>query len=180
VYVTSTQLSLGAVALLLVPALACSPALAQQAPPPVPAAASALAPYQLPLISIAQPAPGIPLPADRPVVLVRFAAREPRDPIDPASFAITVDGKSRTAAFTVTEGEAWGLIRDADSWTEGETQAGTHVVAARICSTRGACAEVTATVEVKASTAAGNEKKPSTRERFLLLLLRAAQRIIEP
>jgi len=179
VHVTSTLLPLRAGALLLAPALAVSPALAQHTPTPAPA--PAIAPYQLPLISIAQPAAGVPLPADRPVVLVRFAAREPGDPIDPASFAITVDGKPRTAAFTVRDGEAWGLIRDGDSWDEGgSAQAGTHVVAARICSTRGACAEVTSTVEVKASAAAGTGKKSSTRDRFILLLLRAAHRIIEP
>lgn len=53
-------------------------------------------PYHVPALVLAYPGRGIALPADRPVVLLRFAPREADDPIDVTSFRATVDGVDAT------------------------------------------------------------------------------------
>jgi hypothetical protein len=65
-----------------------------------------------PAVVLAYPARGATLPADKAVVLFRFAPREADDPIDPTSFRATVDGIDRTTQFRVTSGEAWGTLGD--------------------------------------------------------------------
>ena len=96
------------------------------------------------------------------------------------SFAITVDGKDRTPHFQVTATEAWGPLHDVDAGSSARhTAPETHTVAARICSARGTCAHVTASVRIEASPAVSAE--PTTRRETLLdLLLRAARRILIP
>jgi hypothetical protein len=111
-------------------------------------------PYQAPAVILAYPARGTALPADKPVVLFRFAPREADDPVDIASFRATVDGIDRTAQFRVTSSEAWGSLGDTTA-TRGTpvtvgVATGPHTVAARVCSARGACGGVAVVVEVRA------------------------------
>ena len=110
-------------------------------------------PYRAPAVVLAYPARGAALPADKPVVLFRFAPREADDPVDAASFRATVDGIDRTAQFRVTMNEAWGTL--GDTATRGPAAlagvtTGPHTVAVRVCSARGACGGVAVVVEVRA------------------------------
>lgn len=98
------------------------------APPP---------PYRTPALILAQPADGGTVPADRPVVVFRFAPGEMTDPIDALSFVVAVDGVNRTERFQITSGEAWGPIDDPSL-----ASATSHDVRARICSVRGTCSVV--------------------------------------
>lgn len=138
--------------------------------------------YRAPTIVLAQPggATGHTVPQDRPVVLFRFAAGEPADPVDARSLAVVVDGEDRSALFQVVGTEAWGSLA-----RPGETlAAGAHQIAARICSARGACAAVSATVDVVASPAAAPQAVPqpaaSRRGRLIDALLAAARRLLDP
>lgn len=110
--------------------------------------------YRAPAVVLAYPARGTALPADKPVVLFRFALREADDPVDVASFRATVDGIDRTAQFRVTSSEAWGSLGDTTAAPATPVIAGVatgpHTVAARICSARGACGGVAVVVEVRA------------------------------
>lgn len=103
--------------------------------------------FRSPSIAVAYPANGGVLPADKPLVVLRFGRGQRDDPIDPAAFRATVDGVDHTARFHVTDSEAWGQLGDS-SGAPGLTP-GAHVVHARVCSARGACAVVTARVEVR-------------------------------
>jgi hypothetical protein len=86
---------------------------------------------------------------DRPVIVFRFAPGEPNDPIDLASFAVTVDGRDRTPSFQVTGGEAWGsLAGDASAQSDSSLTLGTHQISARICSARGACGVIVSSLTV--------------------------------
>lgn len=112
--------------------------------------------YRAPALVLAYPAPGADLPADRPVVLIRFALREADDPIDAASFRATVDGVDRTARFRVTTAEAWGTLAESDTADTGRADsdralanAGPHTIAARVCSARGVCGALTVVVDVR-------------------------------
>src|SRR5688500_18148450 len=69
-----------------------------------------VAAYRLPTIALVQPSGAPTLPSDKPVVVFRFAPGEPNDPIDLASFAVTVDGRDQTRSFQVTASEAWGTL----------------------------------------------------------------------
>lgn len=110
---------------------------AQTAPPPT---------YRAPTLIVAAPVDGAPLPEDKPVAVLRFTSVEPNDPIDALSFSVAVDGKDRTALFQATSGEAWGPLVAPD-----ETLApGQHDLAARICTSHGACTTVKAAVTVVA------------------------------
>jgi hypothetical protein len=120
---------------------------AQQAP----SAAPSLPAYRPPALALVQPAAGGSLPDDKPVIVFRFAPGEANDPIDAQSFAVTVDGTDRTARFQVTAGEAWGTLAESG---ESSASPGTHQLSARICSARGACSEVSATVAVIESASA--------------------------
>jgi hypothetical protein len=102
--------------------------------------------YRLPALALVQPAAGGNVPSDKPVVVFRFAPGEPNDPIDVRSFAVGVDGHDRTHLFQVNGGEAWGPLAPPDA--ESALEPGSHEIAARICSSRGACADVSATVLV--------------------------------
>jgi hypothetical protein len=148
---------------------------AQQSAPPVAGSApAALSVYRPPALALVQPAAGGSIPQDRPVVVFRFASGEATDPIDAGSFAVIVDGQSRSALFQVTAGEAWGPIFPTE-----ESRAGSHQVTARICSTRGACSETSATVVVVGSSTAVTD--PANRKRsFVDVLLGVARRLLIP
>jgi len=107
--------------------------------------------YRVPAIVLAYPGRGATLPADRAVVLFRFAPREPDDPIDVSSFKATVDGVDRTTRFRVTSAEAWGTLGDttAASAPGAVITAGPHTLGARVCSARGACGALTVVVDVR-------------------------------
>ena len=110
----------------------------------VPAQPVVLPAYRIPVITIAQPADGIALPDDKPVIVLRFASAEALDPVDALSFALTVDGADRTTLFQLTQGEAWGPLS-----TAGELLAtGQHDVRARICTAHGVCGSAKATVNI--------------------------------
>jgi hypothetical protein len=100
--------------------------------------------YRAPLIALAQPLSGGVVAQDKPVIVFRFAAGEPEDPVDARSFAVSVDGEDRTQLFQMTMTEAWGpLASSAES-----IALGSHELVARICSARGACGTATAVVTV--------------------------------
>jgi hypothetical protein len=87
------------------------------------------------------------------MILVRFAPREPDDPIDVASFRATVNGVDRTAQFRVTNTEAWGTLGDSvlspGATRETRAPVGPHALAVRVCSARGACGALSAVVQVR-------------------------------
>jgi len=116
----------------------------QPAQPGMPQPAVALAPYRLPMITVAQPADGVALPDDKPVAVFRFASGELLDQLDALSFSVTVDGNDRTSLFRLTQGEAWGPLAEASELLS----AGQHEVRARICTAHGACGVAKATVNV--------------------------------
>jgi hypothetical protein len=102
-----------------------------QSPSPVD---SALPAYRPPLIVIAQP-DNVAVPQDKPVIVIRFGAGEPDDPIDAHSFAVSVDGIDVTTLFQLSGGEAWGPLAAGP----GELAVNNHEVVTRICSVRGTC-----------------------------------------
>lgn len=104
----------------------------------------AVAPYRAPVLALVQPAEGGTVPQDRPVVVFRFAAGEPDDPIDLRSFAVSVDDRDRTALFRIAGNDAWGPLAAAPATIE----LGPHELEARVCSARGACASAKATITV--------------------------------
>ena len=136
------------------------------------------------MIALVQPLDGGTLYADRPVIVLRFAAGEALDPIDVGSFTIAVDGDDRTSLFQKGAGEAWGPLAP----TSGENAplvAGPHRISARICSARGACATTHATVTVlpamtadAASAVSGGSR--SRKQRLLDAALNAARRLLVP
>lgn len=152
---------------------------AQQPAPPPPAPQAppvAGAPYRAPMIALVQPANGGTLPQDKPVVVFRFSQGEAADPIDAGSLAVTVDGRDRTSLFRVTAAEAWGPIAD----DAPPLAAGPHQVTARICSTRGACAAVGATL-IAVADPGGLSPPPQKRRDWLIdLVLQAARKLLAP
>ncbi|HEX6252525.1 MAG TPA: hypothetical protein VFZ56_13975 [Gemmatimonadaceae bacterium] len=142
------------------PAQDAIPPPAQPPPAPLPA-------YRAPVIALAQPAPGGAVPQDRPVVVFRFAAGEPGDPVDARSFAVTVDGEDRTELFQLSLAVAWGPLASPDDAIEP----GSHEVVARICSARGACIATTTLVTVGVSAVNTTESAggKSTRKKKQLL-----------
>jgi hypothetical protein len=138
-----------------------------------------LAPYRAPAIALVQPPGGGTVPQDKPVVVFRFAQGEPDDPIDVASFGITVDGQGRTTLFQLSAGEAWGPLASGDRGIS--IAPGAHQIAARICSLRGACGEMSAVVTVTAPATTTAEKARADRKRTLLdLVLAAARKLLSP
>ena len=113
--------------------------------------APGLSPYRTPAVVLAYPARGVALPADKPVVVFRFAPREAGDPVDAASFRATVDGIDRTDRFRVTAAEALGTLADpaAETAATGAAAPGPHKVVARVCSARGVCAALSVVVDVR-------------------------------
>lgn len=99
-----------------------------------------------PFLGIAYPAQGQPIPADRPVIVLRIAAADQGDPVDLASLRVLCDDVDCTAAFQVTASEGWGrLSGNAGSNPRG----GDHRLRARLCSTRGLCTYIEATIPVQ-------------------------------
>jgi hypothetical protein len=118
--------------------------------------------YRLPTIVLVQPAGAATLQRDRPTIVFRFAAGEPNDPIDLASFAVTVDGRDRTRFFQVTGVEAWGsLASDASGQSDSSLALGTHQISARICSARGACGVIVSSLTVVPSQVASQPPLPT-------------------
>lgn len=114
----------------------------QQPPTPV-------ASYRPPLIVLAAPSSGASVPADKPVIVVRFAAGEADDAIDPSSLRPSVDGEDRTSLLQLGSGEAWvPLARDTTTTRSLGVASpgapliapGVHLIHARLCSMRGVCA----------------------------------------
>lgn len=153
--------------------------------PPLPQQPGAMATYRTPVLALAQPAEGVVLPDDKPVVVFRFAQADPRDPIDALSFSVSVGGIDRTPLFALSDGEAWGPLAPV-----GELlSAGQHEVRARICSARGACGVVKGTVTVvaggplqdlAASVDRATAEKKERRTRIIDAVLQAARVLIRP
>jgi hypothetical protein len=146
-----------------------------------------VAPYRAPQLALVQPAPGVAVPQDRPVVVFRFSPGEPADPLDLASFAVAVDGVDRTALFQVSASEAWGpLAPPGPPNIGGEGAAlvapGEHRVSARICSSRGACTTIAAAISVVPghSKPTDQAEQQNRRQRLLDLLLTAARKLLVP
>ena len=163
----------------MVPCLGLSfvPLKAQQPP----SAGPSLPPYRSPALALVQPAAGGTVPSDKPIVVFRFAPGEPNDPIDAHSFAVVVDGADRTAAFQVTGMEAWGaLVNPGDR----DASPGTRQVFARICSARGACAEVSASVAVieagHNSQVLPQASSAPTRRKVMDAVVAAIRKLLEP
>ena len=113
-----------------------------------------VAPYRAPVIALVQPPMGASgsggtVPLDRPAVVFRFAAGEPDDPLDLGSLLVAIDGVDRTALFQATATQAWGPLADEETLRRGAFAAGPHRVAARVCSSRGACTTAEAQVLVQ-------------------------------
>jgi hypothetical protein len=174
-----------------------------QQPVPVPTQSSpssvdggiAATAYRLPTIALVQPAGAATLPSDRPVVVFRFAPGEPNDPIDLASFAVTVDGRDRTRSFQVTGAEAWGsLVGDGTGRTDATLALGTHQIGARICSARGACGVLVTSLTIVPSQLESQTSNPaaegaaadssssasSRRRRVLDAALAALRKLLSP
>jgi len=109
--------------------------------------------YRAPAIVLAYPERGTVLPADKAVVVIRFAPREAGDPIDVSSFRATLDGVDGTGQFRVTSTEAWGTLGNssppAGASPETRITSGPHTLGARVCSARGVCGALTVVVEVR-------------------------------
>ena len=117
---------------------------AQQPMPASPAAASSHAP----VLTLVEPLSGGTLPRDRPVAVFRFAAGDAADSINAQTFAISVDGIDRSALFHATREIAVGLLV-ADSAADSAALApGIHQLHARVCSLRGVCSDLDASVTV--------------------------------
>jgi hypothetical protein len=100
-----------------------------------------------PSILLAYPANGGAVPADKPLIVFRFAPADGNDPIDPTAFRAAVDGIDRTSHFRITPAEAWGQLADAAAVPS--LTPGSHLISARVCSVRGVCGSVAARVEVR-------------------------------
>ena len=162
---------------------------AQQPVPPATGTAT-LVPYRTPTIVLAQPASTTAgavgsVPQDRPVIVLRFAAGEPDDPLDVRSLVVAVDGADRTALFRTTTSEAWGALASDADLARGALEPGPHRVSARICSARGACGSTEAQVLVvpgltRDATATADSPKRSFVRRALGALGEATRKIIMP
>ena len=152
---------------------------AQQPPPATP---PTLQPYRPPAIALVEPLPDASLPQDRPIVVFRFAAGDSADPIDARSFVVTVDGKDRSALFQVVGDIASGPIAPVPSDTEVAIAIGPHGLAARICSLRGTCGEVVATVTIASSPVVVADQQTHTAliQTLVELLLALVKRLLTP
>jgi hypothetical protein len=122
----------------------------------------AVSPYRLPAIVLVQPSSAATLPQDRPVAVFRFAPGEPNDPIDLASFAVTVDGHDRSRSFQVTAVEAWGsLTGGAVASSDSSLTLGMHQISARICSARGACGVLVTSLTIAPSQLESQHPNPA-------------------
>ena len=96
-----------------------------------------------PTVVLAYPAPGVSVPGDNPSVVFRYVVGDASDPLDLRTFRVLVDGVDRTSHFRATAEAAWGTIVPSP-----EAGIRAHDVRARVCTIRGACAEVSAVVTV--------------------------------
>lgn len=96
-----------------------------------------------PTVVLAYPAAGVSVPGDSPTVVFRYLAGDASDPLDLRTLRVLVDGLDRTPHFRVTAEAAWGAIVQSP-----EAGIRAHDVRARVCTIRGACAEVSAVVTV--------------------------------
>ena len=156
--------------------------LAAVAQPPAPTLRAA---YRVPSIVLAQPTEGGTLPQDRPVLVFRFAAADVSDPLDLGSLRVSADGRDVTSGFQVTPNEAWGKLEPPPLSGVPMVGAGLHAVSARICSLRGSCGAVTASVTVSAVAPSleskPNAAKPSAGPQGLIgALVKVARKIIGP
>jgi hypothetical protein len=173
----------------------------QPVPVPTPSAPSStpgdvtIAPYRLPTIVLVQPSSAATLPQDRPIVVFRFAPGEPNDPIDLASFGVTIDGHDRTQSFQVTAAEAWGsLAAGAPANGDSSLALGMHQLSARICSARGACGVLVTSLTIGPSQLESQSPNPaaagaavdssgsasSRRRRVLDAVLAALRKLLSP
>lgn len=134
--------------------------------------------YRPPALALVQPAAGGSVPQDRPVVVFRFAPGEPNDPIDLRSFTVTVDGEDRTDLFQVTAAEAWGPLTTSTGATP-TTEEGSHHIAARICSSRGACSEMSATVAITGMPTS-RDRQTARKRAVVDALVELARKLLKP
>jgi hypothetical protein len=169
---------------LVVALIVCSTALASAGPAQRPlrpsisdttdgSADSIVIPHRAPTIALVQPVAGSVITSDRVVLLFHVSPGEPDDPVDLASLLVRVNGEDRTGAFQValveSGHEAWGNLSADDA---RRPRAGTIEVMASICSGRGVCAVVRASIEVEEPPRAEPEgARPTSKGRLVLLLL---------
>ena len=139
--------------------------------------------YRAPSISLVQPRIGGTITQDRAAIGLRFVQGELDDALDLMSFAVSVDGADRSAAFQVTgdaDGhQAWGTLEGPLAGSRPDV--GAHEIVARVCSSRGACAVLRASVEVTPaiiSLARGSESAGRSR-RILGALLEFARMLLQ-
>lgn len=133
--------------------------------------------YHPPVLVLAQPANGGSVPQDRPVLVFRFAPGDSTDPVDARSFTITVDGKDRSAGFQAAHDMVWGALTPREE--AAGLSAGAHAVVARICSIRGSCGDVSASITVSA--ALDTNVSAVNRKRTVIdLLLSALKKLLTP
>lgn len=134
--------------------------------------------YHPPVLALAQPVNGGSVPQDRPVVVFRFAAGDSTDPVDARSFTVTVDGKDRSAGFQAAHDMVWGVLA-----TPNEASAlspGAHTMTARICSIRGSCGEVSASITVSAPALDVSVPAMNRKRTVLDLVLSALKKLLTP
>lgn len=131
--------------------------------------------YGPPRLIVAYPTAGASVPSGRPTVMFRYASDEPSDPLDLRSLMILVDSVDRTAHFRATADAAWGPIIDGPA-----ERIAAHRVQARICTVRGACAEVSAIVTVIASGVTTDAMSKDRRGKLIDIVLEAARRLLKP
>jgi hypothetical protein len=163
-----------------------------QPPPSSEAGGVAISAYRLPTIALVQPWGAASLPSDRPVVVFRFVPGEPNDPIDLASFSVTVDGRDRSRAFQITAGEAWGSLAGDPAMGSDSLALGTHQMSARVCSARGACGVLVTSLTVvpsqlqsqpahpAAEGTAADTSASSRRRRVIDVILAALRKLLSP
>lgn len=145
---------------------------------PVPPTPVPLPSYRPPVLALVQPPSGGSVPQDRPVIVFRFAPGDSADPIDTRSFAIAVDGKDRSGLFQAAHDMAWGSIGSAEEG--GALSVAVHSIAARICSVRGACTDISVSVTVS-TPAVSRPITTADRKRTVLdLLLAAVKKLLAP
>lgn len=158
-----------------------------QSPPASPSTQTAptVAAFRAPVLALVQPLDGGIVHQDRPVVVFRFATGDATDPIDVGSFVVTVDGIDRSRHFQRAAGEAWGTLAPV---AHGDSLLlGAHRLNARVCTMRGACAAVLATINVlpalipaTSDPAAPPGAGRSRKQRLLDAALNAARRLLVP
>lgn len=105
-------------------------------------------PNRAPTIALVVPAEGAAIPAEKPVVLFRFAPGDSSDAIDPASFRMSVDGLDRTTLLQLGGSEAWVPLVPDSSASSPPIAPGVHLVHALVCSLRGVCGSLDTKVTV--------------------------------